>query len=88
MLFRSHRLAFLLRRVDQRPHLPLQRLHPNGVGPRRLEALPRVGQGERMVRMAAAVDEERGELSAERRGRVVDGVDGVGQPEVPVVLSA
>ena len=55
----QRRLALLLRRVDQRPHLLRERLHPVGVGPRGLEALPRVGQCERMVRVTAAVDEER-----------------------------
>ena len=40
------------------------------------------------MRVLAPVDEERGQLAAQRGGRVIDGEDGVGQPRIPVVLAA
>ena len=38
--------------------------------------------------MLTSINEERGQVAAQRRGRVVNGEDSVWQPHVPVVLAA
>ena len=71
-------------------HLLLQGLHPSHIAPRGFIGGPQAGKEQRQARglRLAPVDEQRGQRAALRGSSNFDGEDGVGQPHVPVVLSA